>query len=57
MNQLPVVYHESNEVFTAFKAYYELIRANGDMKIVHQKLLELFKAMYKHLSINTGTIE
>lgn len=53
MNQLPVVYHESKEVLTAFKAYYEHVRSNGDMKIGHQRLLELFKTMYKHLNINT----
>lgn len=53
INQLPVVYHESKEVLTAFKAYHEHIQGNGDIKIGHQRLLELFKAMYKHLNINT----
>ena len=53
MNQLPVAYHDSKEVLTAYKAYREHIMSNGDMKIGHQRLLELFKAMYKYLSINT----
>lgn len=53
MNQLPVAYHDSKKVLTAYKAYREHIMSNGDVKIGHQRLLELFKEMYKHLSINT----
>ena len=52
MNQLPVVYHESKEVSDCIQGYQSML-GNGDMKIGHQRLLELFKTMYKHLSINT----
>ena len=52
INQLPVIYHESKEVLVAYKVYREHILSNGDIKIGHQRLLELFKAMYKHLKIN-----
>jgi hypothetical protein len=52
MNQLPVVYHESKEVLTAYKEYREHIMNHGDPLVGHQKLVELLKAMYKNLRIN-----
>ncbi len=53
LNQIPVVFYESKEVLITFKAYHEHIQGNGDAKIGYQRLLELIKAMYKHLNMST----
>jgi hypothetical protein len=53
LNQIPVVYYESKPVLSAFRAYQEHIQGLGDAKIGHQRLLDLIKAIYKHLDINT----
>lgn len=53
LNQIPVVYYESKPVLLAFRAYQEHIQVLGDAKIGYQRLLDLIKAMYKHLDINT----
>ncbi|MCW4003261.1 MAG: hypothetical protein NWE95_05030 [Candidatus Bathyarchaeota archaeon] len=53
INRVPVVYYESKEVLAAFKAYHEHIQGGGAAKIGHERLLDLIKAMYKHLNIDT----
>ena len=55
INQLPIVFYESKEVLSAFKTYYEfcLSQAPKDVTVENQKLLDLFKAMSKHLKIDT----
>ena len=55
MNQIPIVFYESKEVISAFKTYYEycLIPAPRDVTLENQKLLDLFKALCKHLKIDT----
>ena len=57
LNQIPVVFYESKEVLTAFKAYQEHCMnpvQNYDLGI--ERLLDLFKAMYKHLNIDTAPL-
>jgi hypothetical protein len=54
LNQVAVVFHDSKEVISALKIVYEdSISANRSPALSNQKLLELFKAMFKHLDIKT----
>jgi hypothetical protein len=54
LNQVAVVFHDSKEVITALKIVYEdVMTPNRSRDLANQKLLELFKAMFKHLDINT----
>ena len=55
INQIPIVYYESKEVLSAFKVYYEfcLSQTPKDVTVENQKLLDLFKAISKHLKIDT----
>ncbi|MGD0202517.1 MAG: DUF6680 family protein [Candidatus Bathyarchaeia archaeon] len=58
INQIPIVFSESKEVLSAFKAYYEYCLADSprDLTVENQKLLDLFKAMAKHLKIETDPL-
>jgi hypothetical protein len=54
VNQIAVVFHDCDPVLTALKAFHEAIvepAASPEMK--SKRLLELFKAMAKHLKVNT----
>jgi len=54
LNQVPVVYYESKEVIAAFKIYQEhCMNPVRNEALGIQKLIDLFKAMYKHLNIDT----
>lgn len=53
MNQVPIVFHDSREVLLTFKAYQEHIQNKGNPTVGHQRLLEMIKAMYKHLGMNS----
>jgi hypothetical protein len=53
LNQVSVVYHKSKEVLTALKAFHEvIISAQKTDDLANEKLLDLFKAMCKHLRIS-----
>jgi hypothetical protein len=54
LNQVAVVFHDSKEVITALKSVHEdVMSAQRSRDLSNQKLLELFKAMFKHLDIKT----
>ena len=54
INQVFVVFYDSKEVLTALKAFHEYSMSNNKTDdVANQKLLDLFKAMSKHLSIET----
>jgi len=54
MNQVAVVFHDSKEVITALRSVHEdVMSPNRSAELSRQKLLVLFKAMFKHLDIKT----
>ena len=54
MNQVAVVFHDSNEVITALRSVHEdVMNPNRNAELSRQRLLALFKAMFKHLGIET----
>lgn len=54
VNQLFLLFHDAPQVLAALKAFHEIVSdANGSPDLRNQRLLELFKAMAKHLDINT----
>jgi hypothetical protein len=53
LNQVPVVFYESNEVLSAFKTYQEHCQTNSDGNLGVQRFHDLINAMYKHLDMNT----
>lgn len=54
INQTFVVFYDSKEVLIALKAFHEYSMSNNRIDdIANQKLLDLFKAMCKHLNIET----
>lgn len=54
LNQVAVIFHDSKEVLIALKSVHEdVMSPNRNPDLSNQKLLELFKAMFKHLGINT----
>jgi hypothetical protein len=54
INQVFVVFYDSREVLTALKAFHEdSLSTNRTQDVSNQKLLDLFKAMCKHLHIET----
>lgn len=57
INQTFVVFYDSKEVLTALKAFHEYSMSNNRIDdIANQKLLDLFKAMCKHLNIETDPL-
>ena len=54
LNEVFVVFYDSRDLLIALKQFYEVIvnthRSEG---LANQKLLDLFKAMCKHLKIST----
>lgn len=57
LNQVFVVFHDSSSVISALKAFHEVMisRAASD-DLATEKLLDLFKAMCNHLSIDTAPL-
>ncbi len=54
LNQVFVIYHDSQEVLVALKAFHEVvIGGQKTTDLTNQKLLDLFKAMCKNLKIKT----
>lgn len=54
LNQVFVVYYDSHEVLVALKTFHEVvIGGQKTTDLANQKLLDLFKAMCKHLKIET----
>ena len=54
LNQAFVVFYDSREVITALKAFHEdTLSINRSNEVSSQKLLDVFKAMCKHLDIKT----
>jgi len=54
LNEVFVVFYDSGDVLIALKAFYEVIVSTQKSEpLAQQKLLDLFKAMCKHLRINT----
>jgi len=54
LNQVAVVFHDSEEVITALKSVHEdVMSPNRSPNLSRQKLLALFKAMFKNLNIKT----
>lgn len=55
LNQVFVVFYDSDEVLATLKAFHEVVTApqKADDSIRIQKLLDLFKAMCKNLKINS----
>lgn len=54
MNQVSVVYHESKEVLEELNAYHEYCQTPvRDVNVAIQRLIVLFRAMYRHLNIKT----
>ena len=54
LNEVVVVFYDSKDVLIALKAFFEVIvGAQKTQALVDQKLLDLFKAMCKHLHIST----
>src|ERR1035437_1606313 len=54
VNQIAVVFHDCDPVLNALRAFHEAIvepSISADLKT--KRLLELFKALAKHLSVNT----
>jgi len=52
LNQAFVAFYDSKEVVTALKAFHEdILSTNRSNDVSNQRLLDLFKAMCKHLSI------
>lgn len=52
LNRVFVVFHDSNDVVLALKAFHEVTMGIRTTEQSNQKLLDLFKAMCKDLSIN-----
>ena len=53
LNQIFVTFYNSKDVLIALKAFYEI--ATSPMKnneVMNQRILDLFKAMYKDLKLN-----
>ena len=54
LNQVAVIFSDSKAVLTALSAVADEVRTpNRNPEISHQRLLELFKAIFKNLGINT----
>lgn len=54
LNEVFVVFYDARDVLIALKAFFEVIVSTQKAgPLVDQKLLDLFKAMCKHLRINT----
>ncbi len=54
LNEVFVVFYDSRDVLIALKEFYEIIVSGQRAgELANQKLLDLFKAMCKHLRINT----
>lgn len=52
LNQVFVIFYDSQDVLSALKAFHEVIMgAQKTTDLANQKLLDLFKAMCKHLNI------
>lgn len=53
LNQVFVIFYDSQDVLVALKAFHEVIMgAQKTTDLANQKLLDLFKAMCKHLKID-----
>ena len=53
LNQVFVIFYDSQDVLVALKAFHEvIIGAQKTTDLANQKLLDLFKVMCKHLKIN-----
>ena len=53
LNQVFVVFYDSHDVLAAVKAFHEVtMSGQKSTDLANQKLLDLFKAMCKHLQIN-----
>lgn len=54
LNEVFVVFYDARDVLITLKAFFEVIVSTQKAgPLVDQKLLDLFKAMCKHLRINT----
>lgn len=54
VNQIFLLFHDAPAVLGSLKAFHEVVLdPNGSQDLKNQRLLELFKAMAKHLDINT----
>lgn len=54
VNQIAVVFHDCDPILTALKSFHEaIVEATASPDIKNKRLLELFKAMAKHLKVNT----
>ncbi len=57
LNQVFVIFYDSQDVLVALKAFHEVIMgAQTTTDLANQKLLDLFKAMCKHLKINPAPL-
>jgi hypothetical protein len=58
LNQVFVVFHDCREITSALKEFHEAVMnpAQHNTNLLNQKLLDLFKAMCKHLNIDTAPL-
>jgi hypothetical protein len=57
LNKVFIVFYDSPEVVKALKDFHEIILSNGKTtELANQKLLDLFKAMCKNVSINPAPL-
>jgi len=58
LNQIFVVFSNSKDVLASLKAFHEVaISSTRNEAIMNQKLLDLFKAMYKDLKLNIEPLD